>query len=107
MMFATIHGGGAGELGGPTNEVGPHSAYQQREKELRKMAQKGVIKMFNAFAHVREKAVEAQGTVGSRAKKEENATEMSKEGWLEYVGLGGKAKIEEMGKGKVVGGDSA
>lgn len=107
MMFGNIHGEGGGELVGPTDEAGPRSAYQQREKELRKMAQKGVVKMFNAFAHVREKAVEAQGMVGSRAKKEEKATEMSKEGWLEYVGLGGKGKIEEMGKGKVVGGDSA
>ena len=67
-------------------------ANQQREKELRKMAEKGVVKMFNAFNSVREKAAEAQILVGSRAKKEERATEMSKEGWLEYVGQGGKAK---------------
>ncbi len=67
-------------------------ANQQREKELRKMAEKGVVKMFNAFNSVREKAAEAQRLVGSRAKKEERATEMSKEGWLEYVGQGGKAQ---------------
>lgn len=79
--------------------MGPYAAYQQREKELRKMAQRGVVKMFNAFAHVREKAGEAQGVVGgSRAKREERATEMSKEGWLEYVGLGGKGKVEEKGQ---------
>ncbi len=66
-------------------------ANQQREKELRKMAEKGVVKMFNAFNSVREKAAEAQGLVGSRAK-EERATEMSKEGWLEYVGQCGNAK---------------
>ena len=68
-------------------------ANQQQEKELRKMAQKGVIKMFNAFTSVREKTMEAQGLGGSRAKKEEKATEMSKEGWLEYIGQGGKGKV--------------
>lgn len=68
-------------------------ANQQQEKELRKMAQKGVIKMFNAFTAVREKTMEAQGLGGSRAKKEEKATEMSKEGWLEYIGQGGKGKV--------------
>ena len=70
-------------------------ANQQREKELRKMAQKGVVKMFNAFASVREKTAEAKGVVGSRAKKEEKVTEMSKEGWLEYIGQGGKGKVKE------------
>lgn len=68
-------------------------ANQQQEKELRKMAQKGVIKMFNAFTAVREKTMEAQGVGGSRAKREEKATEMSKEGWLEYIGQGGKGKV--------------
>ena len=68
-------------------------ANQQREKELRKMAQRGVVKMFNAFNSVRERALEAQGMGGSRAKKEEKATEMSKEGWLEFVGQGGKGKV--------------
>lgn len=68
-------------------------ANQQQEKELRKMAQKGVIKMFNAFTAVREKTIEAQALRGSRAKKEEKATEMSKEGWLEYIGQGGKGKV--------------
>lgn len=68
-------------------------ANQQQEKELRKMAQKGVIKMFNAFTAVREKTMEAQGLGGSRAKKEEKATEMSKEGWLEYIGQGGKGNV--------------
>lgn len=76
-------------------------ANQQREKELRKIAQRGVVKMFNAFASVREKAMDARGLVGSRAKREEKLTEMSKEGWLEYVGGGGKGMVEE--KGKAVG----
>ena len=66
---------------------------QQHEKELKKMAQKGVVKMFNTFTSVREKAVEAQRSAGSRAKKEEKATQMTKEGWLEYVGRGAKGEV--------------
>ena len=104
-LLREIHGGGGGDKVGPTvdiddaKELGSISAYQQREKDLRKIAQRGVVKMFNAFSHVREKTAEAQGLGGSRAKKAEKATEMSKEGWLEYVGLGGKEKS----KGKVEG----
>ncbi|CAF9922758.1 hypothetical protein IMSHALPRED_005756 [Imshaugia aleurites] len=106
-MMRETHGEGAGGMVGSASytddvkEMGSISAYQQREKELRKMAQRGVVKMFNAFAHVREKTVEAQGLVGSRAKKQEKAAEMTKEGWLEYVGLGGKGEVEENGKSKV------
>ncbi len=92
-----------GERVGGFEKVGSFSAYQQREKELRRTAQKGVIKMFNAFTHVREKTAEVQAAGGSRAKKEEKAAEMTKEGWLEHVGLGGKGKNEESGKGKVEG----
>ena len=89
-------GEGAGDTMGAAfrtldvDNVGPVSAYQQRERELRKMAEKGVVKMFNAFTHAREKTAEVQGLVGSRGKKEEKATEMTKEGWLEFVGHGGK-----------------
>ena len=94
-----IHGDGAQDL--VTNVLGideplePQEvfAYQQHERELRKIAQKGVVKMFNAFASVRERAMEAQALGGSRAKKEEKATEMTKVGWLEYVGQGGKGKV--------------
>ena len=75
-------------------EMGSVFAHQRHEKELRKTAERGVVKMFNAFTHVREKAVEAQRMVGSTAKKEEKATKMTKEGWLEYIGHGGKGKIE-------------
>lgn len=70
-------------------------AHQRHEKELRKTAERGVVKMFNAFTHVREKAVQVQRMVGSTAKKEEKATQMTKEGWLEYIGHGGKGKIEK------------
>lgn len=110
--FKEIHNGGAGDMVGSTIRIddskntGSIYAYQQREKALRKMAEKGVVKMFNAFTHVRQKTMEAQGMGGSRAKKEEKATEMTKEGWLEYVGLGGKGKIEEKGKGRAAGENS-
>ena len=99
MKSKEIHGDGAQDLVrnvlGVDEPLEPQEvfAYQQHERELRKMAQKGVVKMFNAFTSVRERAMEAQGLGGSRAKKEEKATEMSKEGWLEYVGQGGKTKV--------------
>lgn len=95
-MLREIHGKGAGDMVDSTlwnsdvEGMGSVSAYQRHEKELRKMAQRGVVKMFNAFAHVSEKAIEAQGMVGSKAKKEEKVTKMTKEGWLEHIGLGGK-----------------
>ena len=104
-LLREIHGGGAWDMVGPTVDIddakklGSVSAYQQREKDLRKIAQRGVVKMFNAFTHVRGKTAEAQGLGGSRAKKAEKATEMSKEGWLQYVGLGGKEKS----RGKIEG----
>ena len=82
------HGGGDALVEGQ----GIFAMDQQEEKELRKMAQRGVIKMFNAFNSVREKAAEAQRLGGTRAKREEKATEMSKEGWLEYIGQGAKGK---------------
>ena len=102
-----VHGEGAGDVSAPGNrikeseDVSTVSAYYQHEKELRKTAQRGVVKMFNAFAHVREKAAETQGPLGSKAGKEK-ATEMSKEGWLEFVGQGGKDKVEGKAKGTVV-----
>lgn len=97
-IFKEIQGEGPSNMAGPTfgisgvKGMGSLSAHQQQEKALRKTAQRGVVKMFNAFARVREKAVEAQGMPGSKAKRQQKATEMTKEGWLEYVGHGGKGK---------------
>ncbi|KAF6233936.1 hypothetical protein HO173_007766 [Letharia columbiana] len=111
-LLKEIHGEGAGDMVGSIADIedpedyGTVFAYQQREKGLRKTAEKGVVKMFNAFTHVRGKTVEAKGMVGSRAQKEGKATEMTKEGWLDYVGQGGEGTTEEEGLGKVAGENS-
>ena len=76
------------------------------EKRLRKIAQRGVVKLFNAVraAQVKaeEAAVEAQraGLVG-QGRKQERATEMSKQGFLDLIAgpvVGGKAAKDMLGK---------
>lgn len=73
----------------------------EQEKRLRKTAQRGVVKLFNAVRAAQVKAEEAarearkQGVVGA-GRREEKATEMSKQGFLELIGsTGGKAKMIE------------
>jgi fusion and transport protein UGO1 len=67
------------------------------EKRLRRTAQKGVIKLFNAVraaqvkAEQAEKQAKATGVVGM-AKREEKVKEMSKQGFLEMITGGGKQK---------------
>lgn len=67
----------------------------EKEKALRKIAQRGVIQLFNAFraAHVRaeeaRKEERKKGTVGM-GERERKVNEVSKEGFLELIG--GKKK---------------
>lgn len=67
----------------------------EREKRLKKTAQRGVIKLFNAVraAQVKgeEAAREAQktGMVGI-GKREDKVSEMSKKGFLDFIAGGGK-----------------
>ncbi len=64
---------------------------QELEKRLRKTAQRGVVKLFNAVrqAQVRaEEAAKEKGTIG-RGRREEKVGEMSKKGFLEMVAGGG------------------
>lgn len=67
----------------------------EKEKALRKIAQKGVIQLFNAFRAAHVKAEEARkeerrkGTVGM-GERERKINEVSKEGFLELIG--GKKK---------------
>ena len=71
-----------------------------KEKELRRTAQKGVIKLFNAVraAQVKGEAAEREtrekGVVGL-AKREEKVKEMSKQGFLDMISGGAKTKKEE------------
>ncbi|KAF2111285.1 Rrp15p-domain-containing protein [Lophiotrema nucula] len=65
------------------------------EKKLRRTAQRGVIKLFNAVraaqvkAEAAEKEARAQGIVGMKAR-EEKIKEMSKQGFLDMISGGSK-----------------
>jgi hypothetical protein len=68
----------------------------EEEKRLRKIAQRGVVKLFNAVRAAQVKAEQTakeelkKGTVGM-ANREEKVNEMSKQGFLDLIG-GKKAK---------------
>ncbi|KAG6356514.1 hypothetical protein INS49_015902 [Diaporthe citri] len=74
------------------------------ERRLRKVAQRGVVQLFNAFRTAQVKAAEAervarkQGVIGMDRKKDK-VTEMSKKGFLDLIASGGgglkKGPIEE------------
>lgn len=69
----------------------------EQERRLRKTAQRGVVKLFNAVraAQVRTeqatKAVRAKGVVGHQ-QREEKVGEMGRQAFLDMVSAGGKAK---------------
>lgn len=70
----------------------------EEEKRLRKIAQRGVVKLFNAVRAAQVKAEQAakeerkKGTVGM-AHREEKVNEMSKQGFLDLIG-GGKKSVK-------------
>lgn len=75
---------------------------QEREKRLKKTAQRGVVKLFNAVraaqvqADVAREQARKEGVVGM-AQREERINEMSKKSFLDLIAKGGKkgATIEE------------
>ncbi|KAF5593307.1 RRP15-like protein [Fusarium pseudocircinatum] len=87
-----------GELETSTSEI------MVTERRLRKVAQRGVVKLFNAVRAAQVKAVEAEkgvkkeGVIGMK-KREEKVNEMSKKGFLELIASGGgglkKGALEE------------
>lgn len=76
----------------------------ETERRLRKVAQRGVVQLFNAFRTAQVKAAEAEkvtkkeGVLGVDRKKEK-VTEMSKKGFLDLIASGGgglkKGPMEE------------
>lgn len=74
------------------------------ERRLRKVAQRGVVKLFNAVRAAQVKATEAErvarndGVVGVK-RREEKVTEMSRKGFLDLIASGGgklkKGALEE------------
>ncbi|KAF2220645.1 Rrp15p-domain-containing protein [Elsinoe ampelina] len=68
---------------------------QEREKRLKKTAQRGVVKLFNAVraaqvqADVAREQARKEGVVGM-AQREERINEMSKKSFLDLIAKGGK-----------------
>lgn len=72
----------------------------EREKRLRKIAQRGVVRLFNAVRaaqvkgemaeRVLEEDVDDAARVVSLGEKKEKVTEMSKKGFLDLLEKGGK-----------------
>lgn len=75
------------------------AAIQEKEKQLRKTAQRGVVKLFNAVRAAQVKGEEAArearttGMVGL-GRREEKVNEMSKKGFLDLIATGGKKMPE-------------
>lgn len=71
---------------------------QEDEKRLKKTAQRGVVKLFNAVRAAQVRAEEGvrqareEGVVGRR-QREERVNEMSREGFLELISQGGKSAV--------------
>ena len=80
-------------------DEGGVGALMEEEKRLRRTAQRGVVKLFNAVRQAQVRGEEAAKKGGSRGRKEESVGEMSKKGFLELVAGGGtgktKGRIEE------------
>lgn len=61
----------------------------EQERRLRKTAQRGVVKLFNAVRAAQVKGEEAAKQGGASGRKKERMAEMSKAGFLELVAGGG------------------
>lgn len=70
----------------------------EQERRLKKTAQRGVVKLFNAVRAAQVKGEEAAKEGGAPGRKKERVTEMSKAGFLELV-AGGKAAVTGTGTG--------
>ena len=62
----------------------------EEERQLRKTAQRGVVKLFNAVRAAQMKGEEARKEGGTGKRRDERVGEMSKRGFLELVAGGGK-----------------
>jgi len=83
--------GGGADKGLGIGEEGEESvgAMQEQERRLRKTAQRGVVKLFNAVRAAQVKGEEAgRERRGGREAREERVREMGREGFLELVAGG-------------------
>ncbi|MCJ1467506.1 hypothetical protein MMC07_006131 [Pseudocyphellaria aurata] len=72
----------------------------EQERRLRKTAQRGVVKLFNAVRAAQVKGEEAAKEGGAPGRKKERVTEMTKAGFLELVAGGGETTGTGTIKGK-------
>lgn len=95
-----IAGGSLEKEGGGARQGLSVGEMQEQEKRLRKTAQRGVVKLFNAVKAAQVKGVDAARNAkgGGRDRKQERVGEMSKQGFLELVAGGGAT-----GKSRVMG----
>ncbi|KAL8787375.1 MAG: hypothetical protein Q9213_002258 [Squamulea squamosa] len=111
VLLGTVDTGKAGkdgEEGGGVGDAleGEVGRMMEQERRLKKTAQRGVVKLFNAVRMAQVRGEEARkeavgkGIVGAK-RREEKVGEMSKKGFLELVasGGGGKAKGKMSGEG--------
>ncbi|KIW07032.1 uncharacterized protein PV09_01926 [Verruconis gallopava] len=83
---------------GLENEEESTQKIMEREAKLRKTAQRGVVKLFNAVREAQKRAEEARrgavrdGVVGI-GNREEKVSEMSKKGFLDLISSGGKKTV--------------
>ena len=87
---------GTDVLGNGDGSVGE---MMEQERRLRKTAQRGVVKLFNAVRAAQVKGEEAARKGGAPGRKKERVAEMSKKGFLDLVAGGGTVVN---GKGLVV-----
>ena len=98
-------GGGGGGLKGDGEGKGAVGVALEEERRLRKTAQRGVVKLFNAVRQAQVKGEKARrdGVAagvelgGSRGRREERVGEMTRKGFLEMVGGGGGVRDGEAG----------
>ncbi|KAL8767938.1 MAG: hypothetical protein Q9209_005726 [Squamulea sp. 1 TL-2023] len=111
VLLGTVNTGKAGkdrEVEGGAGDAleGEVGRMMEQERRLKKTAQRGVVKLFNAVRMAQVRGEEARkeavgkGIVGTK-RTEEKVGEMSKKGFLELVasGGGGKAKGKMSGEG--------
>lgn len=92
-VMDVLLGDAGGQDGGEVD--GQAALIREQEKRLRKTAQRGVVKLFNAVRAAQIKGEEAARQGGAAGRKKERVAEMSKQGFLELVAGGGEKKVKE------------
>lgn len=91
-VMDVLLGDAGGQDGGEVD--GQAALIREQEKRLRKTAQRGVVKLFNAVRAAQIKGEEAARQGGAAGRKKERVAEMSKKGFLELVAGGGEKKVK-------------